>query len=122
MSEDDAWRSEAAYNYVDTLSPGDLAWEFLRRNIEYKRSYDEFLQRSEKSEEVTREFTSRWEKIPFSTLRLSLTTSSEHIPLSSLSRRYCACRSAARGSTQRLMTIAECSRPLSCSTSSHRIA
>ena len=60
MSEEDAWRSEAAYNYVDTLSPGDLAWEFLRRNIEYKRSYDEFLQRNEKSEEVTRKFTSRW--------------------------------------------------------------
>ena len=60
MSEEDAWRSEAAYNYIDTLTPGDLAWEFLRRNIEYKRSYDEFLQRNGKSEEVSREFTSRW--------------------------------------------------------------
>ncbi|WP_298954026.1 DUF6499 domain-containing protein [uncultured Methylobacterium sp.] len=60
MSEEGSWRSEAAYDYVDTLSPGDLAWEFLRRNTEYRRSYDEFLQAGEITEELTREFTSRW--------------------------------------------------------------
>ena len=48
------------YEHTCRLSRSRWAWEFLRRNIEYKRSYDEFLQRSEKSEEVTREFTSRW--------------------------------------------------------------
>ena len=60
MSEEDSWRSEAAYDYVDALSPGDLAWEFLRRNTEYRRSYDEFLQAGDNTEELTREFTSRW--------------------------------------------------------------
>lgn len=33
MSEDESWRSEAAYAYIDKLTPGDLAWEFLRRNL-----------------------------------------------------------------------------------------
>ena len=60
MSEENSWRSEAAYDYVDALSPGDLAWEFLRRNTEYRRSYDEFLQAGDNTEELTREFTSRW--------------------------------------------------------------
>jgi hypothetical protein len=32
MSEDESWRSETAYNYIDNLTPGNLAWEFLRRN------------------------------------------------------------------------------------------
>ena len=37
MSEDEDWRSEAAYDYIDKLTPGDLAWEFLRRNPDYLR-------------------------------------------------------------------------------------
>ena len=41
MSEDESWRSEAAYDYIDKLTPGDLAWEFLRRNPDYRQSYQE---------------------------------------------------------------------------------
>ena len=38
MSEDESWRSETAYNYIDNLNPGDLAWEFLRRNPDYRKA------------------------------------------------------------------------------------
>ncbi|KEQ52219.1 transcriptional regulator domain-containing protein [Sphingobium chlorophenolicum] len=38
MSEDESWRSDAAYDYIDKLTPGDLAWEFLRRNPDYRVS------------------------------------------------------------------------------------
>jgi hypothetical protein len=31
--------SIAAYDYALTLSPSDLAWEFLRRNAQYQRAY-----------------------------------------------------------------------------------
>ncbi len=33
------WRSEAAYAYLNDLTPAELAWEFLRRNPEYRRDY-----------------------------------------------------------------------------------
>src|SRR6266849_9754961 len=33
------WRSEAAYAYLNDLTPAELAWEFLRRNPEYQRDY-----------------------------------------------------------------------------------
>jgi hypothetical protein len=38
MSEERIWRSESAYEYIDKLSPSDLAWEFLRRNPDYLRA------------------------------------------------------------------------------------
>lgn len=43
MSEDESWRSETAYNYIDNLTPGDLAWEFLRRNPDYRKAYQELV-------------------------------------------------------------------------------
>jgi hypothetical protein len=33
------WRSEAAYAYLNDLTPAELAWEFLRRNPNYHRDY-----------------------------------------------------------------------------------
>ena len=33
------WRDAAAYAYMDDLDPGDLAWECLRRNPDYRREY-----------------------------------------------------------------------------------
>lgn len=43
MSEDEDWRSEAAYDYIDKLTPGDLAWEFLRRNPDYRNAYRDLV-------------------------------------------------------------------------------
>lgn len=60
MSEDESWRSEAAYDYIDKLTPGDLAWEFLRRNPEYKKSYQELVAIGRLTEDVTRKFAEQW--------------------------------------------------------------
>lgn len=60
MSENESWRSEAAYDYIDKLTPGDLAWEFLRRNPEYRQSYQEMLAIGRLTEDVAREFAEQW--------------------------------------------------------------
>ena len=36
------WRSPAHYRHVEQLSPSDIAWEFLRRNVPYARDYHAF--------------------------------------------------------------------------------
>ncbi|WP_375160801.1 transcriptional regulator domain-containing protein [Bradyrhizobium sp. RDT46] len=33
------WRSSASYDYVDNLIAPDLAWEWLRRNVDYRRDF-----------------------------------------------------------------------------------
>lgn len=33
------WRSAAAYAYLDNLSRSEFAWEFLRRNPDYRRDH-----------------------------------------------------------------------------------
>ncbi|WP_229002054.1 DUF6499 domain-containing protein [Rhizobium sp. AB2/73] len=60
MSEDESWRSEAAYDYIDKLTPGDLAWEFLRRNPEYRKSYQELVAVGRLTEDVAGEFAEQW--------------------------------------------------------------
>jgi hypothetical protein len=60
MSEDESWRSEAAYDYIDKLTPGDLAWEFLRRNPDYRKSYQELVSTGRLTEDVAREFAEQW--------------------------------------------------------------
>ena len=39
MSKED-WRSRAAYQYAATMEPASLAWEFLRRNPDYRSAYE----------------------------------------------------------------------------------
>lgn len=39
MPEGTDWRQDAHYDYIEQLDAGDLAWEFLRRNADYKRDY-----------------------------------------------------------------------------------
>ncbi|MFC5373834.1 transcriptional regulator domain-containing protein [Brevundimonas faecalis] len=60
MSEDESWRSEAAYDYIDALTPGDLAWEFLRRNPDYRKSYSELVAVGRLTESTAREFAAKW--------------------------------------------------------------
>jgi hypothetical protein len=38
MSDQD-WRSPKAYDYLQDLSAPGLAWEFLRRNVDYRADY-----------------------------------------------------------------------------------
>ena len=60
MSEEESWRSETAYEYIDELSPSDLAWEFLRRNPDYRKSYQELVSSGRLTEEIARDFAARW--------------------------------------------------------------
>lgn len=60
MSQDESWRSEAAYDYIDKLTPGDLAWEFLRRNPDYRQSYQELVAVGRLTEDIAREFAEQW--------------------------------------------------------------
>lgn len=60
MSEEESWRSEAAYEYIDTLAPGDLAWEFLRRNPDYRNAYQQLVSIGRLTEEVAQHFAEQW--------------------------------------------------------------
>jgi len=40
MPEQPNWRRQETYDYIDRLSAAGLAWEFLRRNADYRRDYD----------------------------------------------------------------------------------
>ena len=33
------WRSSATYEYLNDLDPAEFAWEYLRRNPEYRRDF-----------------------------------------------------------------------------------
>jgi hypothetical protein len=37
MQED--WRTSSAYSYLDGLRPPAIAWEFMRRNPDYRAAY-----------------------------------------------------------------------------------
>ncbi|WP_219510790.1 DUF6499 domain-containing protein [Rhizobium sp. AB2/73] len=60
MSEGEDWRSAAAYDYVDDLTPSQLAWEFLRRNPDYRQSYSELLSSGRLTEKAAEEFAQQW--------------------------------------------------------------
>ena len=60
MSEEVNWRSASAYDYVDDLAPGELAWEFLRRNPDYKQSYYALLASGRLTEVMAEEFAQQW--------------------------------------------------------------
>ena len=34
------WRSRSAYEYATDMEPQGLAWEFLRRNADYRAAYE----------------------------------------------------------------------------------
>lgn len=40
MPEQTNWRRQETYDYIDRLSAAGVAWEFLRRNADYRRDYD----------------------------------------------------------------------------------
>ncbi|MEW6122409.1 transcriptional regulator domain-containing protein [Sphingomonas daechungensis] len=60
MSEDESWRSEAAYDYIEKLSPSDLAWEFLRRNPDYQKAYRDLVSAGRLTEDTARAFAEHW--------------------------------------------------------------
>lgn len=60
MSQDDSWRSGTAYDYVDALTPSQLAWEFLRRNPEYKKAFQKLVSSGRISPQDAVDFTEQW--------------------------------------------------------------
>lgn len=56
MQEGTDWRQNAHYDYIEHLDAGDIAWEFLRRNADYKRAYQQIPKRRG----ATEPFTRRW--------------------------------------------------------------
>lgn len=60
MSEEESWRSEAAYDYIDQLTTSDLAWEFLRRNPDYRIAYQALLSSGRLSDETATSFAEQW--------------------------------------------------------------
>jgi hypothetical protein len=54
------WRSASEYAYAETLSAPDLAWEWLRRNVDYQRDYASALRKKEDPHELTRIVRQSW--------------------------------------------------------------
>ena len=45
MPEQHDWRSDADYDFIDRLTTSELAWEFLRRNLDYRKAYESLAAR-----------------------------------------------------------------------------
>src|SRR3546814_18721008 len=60
MPQESDWRSGAAYDYIDQLNTSDLAWEFLRRNRDYRESYYELARRGRLNGDQARSFAEHW--------------------------------------------------------------
>lgn len=54
------WRSSSTYDYVDRLRAPDLAWEWLRRNADYQRDYDQIDRRIEDHDRMMMLVRQRW--------------------------------------------------------------
>ena len=54
------WRSASEYAYAETLSAPDLAWEWLRRNVDYQRDYARAERKKEDPHELTRIVRQSW--------------------------------------------------------------
>lgn len=54
------WRASTSYDYFDDLGISDLAWECLRRNVDYQRDYAKALKEMDDPEQATTSFRLRW--------------------------------------------------------------
>ncbi|MGY4197320.1 transcriptional regulator domain-containing protein [Bradyrhizobium sp. USDA 4520] len=54
------WRSSSTYDFVDDLVAPDLAWEWLRRNVEYQRDYEAFEAPNSNADTVTDLVRRKW--------------------------------------------------------------
>ena len=53
------WRSPESYKTLQDADITDIAWECLRRNVDYQREYEAMIANSPDGE-VTPEFRRRW--------------------------------------------------------------
>nr|WP_313665864.1 DUF6499 domain-containing protein [Brucella intermedia] len=54
------WRTPAAYKNVKDLPAAGFAWEYLRRNEDYRRDVERLTQRREPAGEEVNAFACRW--------------------------------------------------------------
>lgn len=54
------WRSAENYNHIETLSASDLAWEWLRRNDDYKRDYKALKMPDADVEQLSHTIQKKW--------------------------------------------------------------
>lgn len=54
------WRDAAAYAFMDEASVDDLAWECLRRNLDYQRDFGRLLETARLDEPLPRAMSDRW--------------------------------------------------------------
>lgn len=54
------WRTPAAYSHVKNLPPAGFAWEYLRRNEDYRNDVRRLEQRSTLDEAEMEVFAYRW--------------------------------------------------------------
>lgn len=54
------WRTPAAYKHVKDLPAAGFAWEYLRRNEDYRHDVERLAQRREPTGEELDAFASRW--------------------------------------------------------------
>lgn len=60
MPEQGTWRISTAYDYVNELDAPDLAWEFLRRNPEYRQDYNRLKQRGLGDDQAAAALSAKW--------------------------------------------------------------
>ncbi|MBX9864165.1 MAG: hypothetical protein K2Y42_15605 [Hyphomicrobium sp.] len=60
MSEEGSWRTGSAYDYIDGLNAPDIAWEFLRRNHDYRREYSELQRLGHLAPDKAQALSDRW--------------------------------------------------------------
>ena len=60
MPEDESWRSDSAYDYVDQLTVSELAWEFLRRNPDYRTAFQKLVSSGRLTDETAKTFAREW--------------------------------------------------------------
>ena len=54
------WRSRSAYDYIDDLTAPEVAWEFLRRNPDYRKDYLELSIAGQLDTDIGRAFAEKW--------------------------------------------------------------
>lgn len=54
------WRSSSTYDYTDHLTAPDFGWEWLRRNEDYQRDFDDLRKARSQTPELIEQASARW--------------------------------------------------------------
>lgn len=59
-SDASTWRSAAAYEHLETLTASDLAWEWLRRNEDYRADFKALMADRDNPDQWLDRIRRRW--------------------------------------------------------------